>query len=517
MRSGRLLTSRSTATRSFSRRFASPCFTRSRQARGASGVRFRPRDSPVRATTATRSGTPRRSCCPCSLTRGRAPSRMRCDGATRRSTWPASARGRWGFAARRFRGARSPARSAPATGRRARRRSTSTPRSRTPLDRYQLITQDETFEREAGVELLVETARLWRSLGHHDAAGQFRIDGVTGPDEYSAIADNNVYTNLMAARNLRAAADAVERHPDVAKQLAVDDEEAASWRDAATTMFIPYDESLARPPSSGRLHPTRHMGLRLDPARELSPATALPILRPLPQAGRQAGGPGDGAVLRRRGVHRRGEGAGLRLLRTVDSPRLIAVGLHTSDRCRRSRARRAGLRLFRRSRAARPRRPRTQHPRRRPYRLARGDVHRRARRLRRPSRPQRDAQLHAPPPAGADPGRVQPPLSQDGTAENRSRADPGHVHAADGRSARHRAPRTARQGPRPPRPVPDPLRAGTRATQAAARSRARTQTIPADHHRRLSRDAAHRCGPAKAGAQAEHPQPWRPGIPPTRA
>ncbi len=117
-------------------------------------------------------------------------------------------------------------------------------------DRYQLITQDETFEREAGVELLVETARLWRSLGHHDAAGQFRIDGVTGPDEYSAIGDNNVYTNLMAARNLRAAADAVERHPDVAKQLAVDDEEAASWRDAATTMFIPYDESLGVHPQA---------------------------------------------------------------------------------------------------------------------------------------------------------------------------------------------------------------------------------------------------------------------------
>ena len=85
------------------------------------------------------------------------------------------------------------------------------------VERYQLITQDETFEREAGVELLVETARLWRSLGHHDVAGRFRIDGVTGPDEYSAIADNNVYTNLMAARNLSAAADAVERHPERGK------------------------------------------------------------------------------------------------------------------------------------------------------------------------------------------------------------------------------------------------------------------------------------------------------------
>src|SRR6185312_9748046 len=53
-------------------------------------------------------------------------------------------------------------------------------------------TGDADFERDVALELLVQTARLWRSLGHHDLAGHFRIDGVTGPDEYSAIADNNV-------------------------------------------------------------------------------------------------------------------------------------------------------------------------------------------------------------------------------------------------------------------------------------------------------------------------------------
>jgi alpha,alpha-trehalose phosphorylase len=111
--------------------------------------------------------------------------------------------------------------------------------------RYQNAADDEAFERDVGVELLVETARLWRSLGHHDATGRFRIDGVTGPDEYSAIADNNVYTNLMAQQNLRAAADAVERHEDRAAQLGVDDEEAAAWRDAADAVVVPYDTHLA--------------------------------------------------------------------------------------------------------------------------------------------------------------------------------------------------------------------------------------------------------------------------------
>ncbi|MGH2883487.1 MAG: glycoside hydrolase family 65 protein, partial [Solirubrobacteraceae bacterium] len=50
------------------------------------------------------------------------------------------------------------------------------------VERYRRISGDEAFEREAGVELLVETARVWKSLGHPDAAGKFRIDGVTGPD-----------------------------------------------------------------------------------------------------------------------------------------------------------------------------------------------------------------------------------------------------------------------------------------------------------------------------------------------
>jgi alpha,alpha-trehalose phosphorylase len=90
----------------------------------------------------------------------------------------------------------------------------------------------------------VETARLWRSLGQHDAAGDFRIEGVTGPDEYSAIKDNNVYTNLMAQHNLSCAADLALKLPDEARELGVTSEEAASWRDAAAKMFIPYDSRL---------------------------------------------------------------------------------------------------------------------------------------------------------------------------------------------------------------------------------------------------------------------------------
>jgi len=116
--------------------------------------------------------------------------------------------------------------------------------------RYVQATEDRVFEREVGLELLVETARLWRSLGHHDRHGRFHIDGVTGPDEYTAVKDDNVYTNLMAQRNLLSAADAAGRHTDRAWQLGVDEEEAAAWREAARSMHIPYDPELGVHPQA---------------------------------------------------------------------------------------------------------------------------------------------------------------------------------------------------------------------------------------------------------------------------
>jgi alpha,alpha-trehalose phosphorylase len=110
--------------------------------------------------------------------------------------------------------------------------------------RYWAATADDDFADDCGIELLVETARLWRSLGHHDVDGAFRIDGVTGPDEYSAVADNNVYTNLCAQKNLIDAANAIEHRPERAGDLGVDAEEAAAWRDAAEAMTVPFDAAL---------------------------------------------------------------------------------------------------------------------------------------------------------------------------------------------------------------------------------------------------------------------------------
>ena len=120
------------------------------------------------------------------------------------------------------------------------------------LEQYVHVTGDTELLAEHGVELLVETARMWADLGffsdRHD--GRFVIHKVTGPDEYSTVVDNNLFTNVMAANNMRAAADAVawlrETAPAelrrLAERIGLRADEEARWRAAAEGMFVPYDE-----------------------------------------------------------------------------------------------------------------------------------------------------------------------------------------------------------------------------------------------------------------------------------
>src|SRR6476469_213639 len=138
--------------------------------------------------------------------------------------------------------------------------------------RYLAATDDDDFEREHATEILVETARLWSSLGHHDVHGGFRIDGVTGPDEYSAVVDNNVYTNLMAQRNLLEAAAVCERQPDAASSLGVTADELAAWREAAAKMVLPFDRMLGVHQQSERF--TEHARWEF----EGTPASNYPLL-----------------------------------------------------------------------------------------------------------------------------------------------------------------------------------------------------------------------------------------------
>ncbi|MGN6688741.1 MAG: glycoside hydrolase family 65 protein [Actinomycetales bacterium] len=115
------------------------------------------------------------------------------------------------------------------------------------FDLYRTVTGSSDLEHRGGVAVLVETARLWHCLGHHGLDGDWHLPGVTGPDEYTAVVDDNTFTNLVATQNLQAAADAVRRCPDLARELGVTEEETAAWLHAAEHVHLPYDEELRVP------------------------------------------------------------------------------------------------------------------------------------------------------------------------------------------------------------------------------------------------------------------------------
>ncbi|MCW8807304.1 MAG: beta-phosphoglucomutase, partial [Rhodanobacter sp.] len=113
---------------------------------------------------------------------------------------------------------------------------------------------DEAFLLAHGAEMIFETARIWLQIGHFNDRrhGAFCIHEVTGPDEYSALVDNNHYTNRMAQRHLRDAATVAQsmaiQHPSeyavLAARIDLHADEAACWQHAAQAMYLPTDPAL---------------------------------------------------------------------------------------------------------------------------------------------------------------------------------------------------------------------------------------------------------------------------------
>jgi alpha,alpha-trehalose phosphorylase len=122
------------------------------------------------------------------------------------------------------------------------------------LRKYVAATGDEQFLEDCGAEMLVETARLWLDLGFYSEAkdGKFCINGVTGPDEYNTVVNNNAYTNLMARENLRYAVKTLETlqstkpesYAGLVERTALEPSELEAWAQAAESMYVPYDVRL---------------------------------------------------------------------------------------------------------------------------------------------------------------------------------------------------------------------------------------------------------------------------------
>jgi len=122
------------------------------------------------------------------------------------------------------------------------------------LSQYLAATGDTDFLTREGIDILVETARMWVDLGfwRSEEDGTFHIHGVTGPDEYTTVVNDNLFTNVMARFNLSRAATAVRElaardgveYDQVVQRLKLDLSEVDDWERAAADMAIPYDEHL---------------------------------------------------------------------------------------------------------------------------------------------------------------------------------------------------------------------------------------------------------------------------------
>ncbi|HOZ11643.1 MAG TPA: glycosyl hydrolase family 65 protein [Thermotogota bacterium] len=117
------------------------------------------------------------------------------------------------------------------------------------IRQYWQVTQDDDFLVKKGAEILFETARLWSDLGHFNPErdGQFTLEGVTGPDEYTAVIDNNYYTNRMAQEHLHFAAETAkwlqQRYPveyeRLGRSLGLSEAEPAEWEEKSGRMYFP--------------------------------------------------------------------------------------------------------------------------------------------------------------------------------------------------------------------------------------------------------------------------------------
>ncbi|MDA3845470.1 MAG: glycoside hydrolase family 65 protein [Vallitaleaceae bacterium] len=117
---------------------------------------------------------------------------------------------------------------------------------------YFLFTADIDMMLEFGYEVIYETARLWIDMGHFNEDDAFMINAVTGPDEYTAIVNNNYYTNVLAAYHLKWAYDLAEKlataYPDkwerIKEKIHIMADELAIMKKASEQMYLPFDKAL---------------------------------------------------------------------------------------------------------------------------------------------------------------------------------------------------------------------------------------------------------------------------------
>lgn len=122
------------------------------------------------------------------------------------------------------------------------------------IRQYLKVSKDINWLKQCGAEIIFETARLWHDLGDYIASkeGKFCINEVTGPDEYTVMVNNNMFTNVMAADHLQFAAEIAdylkkefkEDYQSISTLINLTDDEIDQWRKASEMTYIPYNQEL---------------------------------------------------------------------------------------------------------------------------------------------------------------------------------------------------------------------------------------------------------------------------------
>lgn len=110
------------------------------------------------------------------------------------------------------------------------------------IQQYFYFTNDHQFMQQYGLKMLVETSRFYLSYGNWDPQKGFVLNTVTGPDEYTALINNNAYTNLMVKNQLEFLTSAFTFN-EVAN-LGLTATEWHNFKRAAAEMFIPSQHDL---------------------------------------------------------------------------------------------------------------------------------------------------------------------------------------------------------------------------------------------------------------------------------
>ena len=147
------------------------------------------------------------------------------------------------------------------------------------LAKFVHATGDVGFLANGAIDIAVETARMWMTLGFWRSArdDSFEIHGVTGPDEYTTVVDNNLFTNVMARFNLRYAASTVrdlresrpEAYARMVTRINLRPDELLEWDRAAAAMVIPYSEALAIHPQDSHFLDREVWDLANTPAEQM--------------------------------------------------------------------------------------------------------------------------------------------------------------------------------------------------------------------------------------------------------